>query len=344
MLGNGWARTTSATWTRHLFPVWLNNTSLVQSITWSDTAICLCCHLNCLGSVHSNCRVLPFCHRHLKWPRGSRLQLPEMTARNLHDGFTCVYGRYHHNNRQQHIISHITLPTTTAPTEPGGGCRRSPGSVKITRIHLVGSCGDGLPHTATFRATAQSNMTSSSFSLHRSDELAVMDGRESVRMQKFLVRRAVLCHLMSSALWRPTRPIRTVLSGCGRFMTLPSWGHTTSTSSYFTHWCMDPASLHATKTNITMNLAPGGFTIQFVLLLQEIGCSIINAGLWSDTTGTFCRCPATFLLCCSPLRSGHCSLWLSASSLTRPSISTASEEPAEEPIMTSKNGTTADSL
>lgn len=158
--------------------------------------------------------------------------------------------------------------------------------------------------TATFGSPAESNMTSSSFPLHRSDELAVMDGRESVRMQKFMVRRALFCRLTSSALWRPTRPIRIVLSGCGRFMMLLSCRRQTlSMTSYFTHWCMNPASLHATKTNITMNLAPDGLAIQFLLLFQELGCSIINAGLCSDTTGTFCRCAATFPLCCSPLRS-----------------------------------------
>lgn len=152
----------------HLFPVWLNNTSLVQSITWSDTAICLCCHFNCSGSVHGNRRVLLFCRRHLRLPRGSRLLLPEMTARTFTMSSRVRAGRYHHKH-----VHHSTTTTTTtiAPTEPGGGCRRSPESIKITIIHLLRSCDDGLP---------QSNTTSSSFLLHRSDELAVMDGRERV--------------------------------------------------------------------------------------------------------------------------------------------------------------------
>lgn len=132
----------------------------------------------------------------------------------------------------------------------------------------------------------------------------MMDGRERVWMQKFLVRHALSCQLMSSALWRQTQPIGIVLSGSGRFMTLPSCGgHTTSTTFYFTRWCTDPSSLQAATTDVTMDLAPDGFAVHFVLLFQEIGCSVIKAGLRSDSTGSFCRCPATFPLCRSPLRS-----------------------------------------
>lgn len=91
-MGNKWARTSSATWARHLFPVcgWMRLTRFSQShvLTPSNCAVTLIAWARVL----KHC-VLLFCLCPLLLPRGSRPLLPETTARTfaMSSLCTCVY-------------------------------------------------------------------------------------------------------------------------------------------------------------------------------------------------------------------------------------------------------------
>lgn len=139
--------------------LWLNDGNPVPSIRCCDTAIRLCCHINCLGSARSKHRVLPFCLYSRQPPRGSRPLLPDASA-----GTITVSSHRVGVHRPQHNGGHflkITLVTflpphrPTATTELERSCGKSPQSVKITGGHLLRSSEIEPAHTAPLRAAAQ---------------------------------------------------------------------------------------------------------------------------------------------------------------------------------------------
>lgn len=197
----------------------LNDGNLVQAIRCSDTAIHLCRHSNCLGERH----VLPFCLRSCQPPRGSRPLLPD--SRNLQDELPLRVRAQ--ATMQWRPFLKITLVTSPPPSDSNSRSWKKLQKIPTEHKNNQRSSENKPTHTAPLRAAAQFNTTAAPSWFQRSDELAVIDCRESVRTWKLMVRRALFCHLMSSALWRPTWPIQLVLSGCGRFMRLLSWGRRT---------------------------------------------------------------------------------------------------------------------